>query len=57
MKIKRKNIIFISSSEKEISGGANIINKQSKIINSLNIGFNSKIIPIGKKKISKCYLN
>jgi hypothetical protein len=53
MKIKRKNIIFISSSEKEISGGANIINKQSKIINSLNIGFNSKIIPIGKKKISK----
>ena len=53
MKNKNKNIIFITTAEKEISGGANIINKQSNIINKLNIGFDSKIIPLGKKKYSK----
>ena len=53
MKNKNKNIIFITTAEKEISGGANIINKQSNIINKLNIGYDSKIIPLGKKKYSK----
>jgi len=53
MNNKKKNIIFITTAEKEISGGANIINKQSSIINKLNLGFDSKIIPLGKKKYSK----
>ena len=53
MKKKEKNIIFITTAEKGISGGANIINKQSNIINNLNVEFNSKIIPVGKKKYSK----
>ena len=53
MKKKEKNIIFITTAEKGISGGANIINKQSNIINNLNVEFNSKIIPLGKKKYSK----
>ena len=53
MKKKEKNIIFITTAEKGISGGANIINKQSNIINNLNVEFNSKIIPLGKKRYSK----
>ncbi len=46
------NIIFITHAEKNPSGGAKVIYRFSEIIDNIN-GFNSEVIHIKKKKISK----
>ena len=47
------NVIYITHSEKNPSGGGKIIYKHSEIINSLNNIYTSEIIHLKKKKISK----
>lgn len=48
------NIIYLNTSEKEPSGGANIINKHSNVINNLKIEeVKSEVLNLKKKKFSK----
>ncbi len=50
--MKKKNIIFISHSEKRPSGGAKIIYRYSEYINNVR-NFSSEVVHIKKNKLSK----
>ena len=46
------NIIYLNTSEKEPSGGANIINKHSNVINNLKIEeVKSEVLNLKKKNL------